>query len=323
MESSWSVAAVTGFEELSPGVRAVNDNVPCNEAQESPVASLIPQEWVASWIVIFVGSGFTTFCCHDLTIVLFLLREEILLLLPLLPLFCYWCCVCGWPVSRSEHVNLHVFLAALSRFGVSVSHFLCLPQSSQEHSSFFSPSPYSIIIALFSPSPLVFLPACLDTSDLGAWIYRRLFLPLPCLPVSPCLPASILRRLFFSPTPPFLHWGFFLSFLSSNIVSLLSLRALSGSPAAVVFNWCFSASAFILRLFFSLPLIPPILIFPSPPPSTSSALHPGRKKTGIRQTASCLCTSSFPVCFCVTGFVWVPSSFIPVQCVPVVMPLSL
>lgn len=66
-----SVAAVTGTEELFPQVRAVHDNAPCNKALESPVASLMPEEWVAGWIVMVVESRFTTFCGHNLTILLF------------------------------------------------------------------------------------------------------------------------------------------------------------------------------------------------------------------------------------------------------------
>lgn len=60
------------FWGIIPQVRAVHDNVPCNKAQESPVASLMPGELVTGWMVLLVESGFATFCGHKLTTVSFL-----------------------------------------------------------------------------------------------------------------------------------------------------------------------------------------------------------------------------------------------------------
>lgn len=138
--------------------------VTCNKAQESHVVSPKPQEWVAGWMVMFVGSGFTTFCCHNLTILLFLLRGASL------PSSCsppYWFCVCGCPISHSEHAKLHVFLAALSISDFDVS----LPLSSTvftraqlfflPFTSFYHPCIVFLLTARF-------LPAYLDASDKGA-----------------------------------------------------------------------------------------------------------------------------------------------------------
>lgn len=58
---------------------------------------------------------------------------------------------------------------------------------------------------------------------------------------------------------------FFPPFPSSNVVSPVSLP---GFPAAVIFNWCFCAPAFILCLFF------PFSTPPHPPKFSSSLLPP-------------------------------------------------
>lgn len=138
----------------------------------------MPQEWVAGWMVILVERGFTTFCGHGLTISLFFAQRG---KSPPPPSSSPppWCCVCGWSNSRSEHVKLHVFLAALSLFEfllVLVSLFLCLPRSSCYHSSFLFPFP-----SFFHPC-MVSLPPTprfsLDTSDQGVWIFQCLVLPV-------------------------------------------------------------------------------------------------------------------------------------------------
>lgn len=119
---------------IIPQVMAVHDNVPCNKAQESPVASLMPQEWVAGWMVMLVESDLPH-SGHDLTILLFCWDRK---LSPLRPPPCDWWCVCGWSDICSENAKLHVFLAARSLFkfiSVSVSLFLCLLHFSHERSA--------------------------------------------------------------------------------------------------------------------------------------------------------------------------------------------
>lgn len=288
--------SVAGFVEMFPrwGLSMMIFHV---IMLESPVAPLMPQEWVPCCMVMLanlpqsVATTLPYYCfCRERKVLFFFLLPPPLWLV---------CCVCGWSDSRSEHVKLHVFLAArsLSSFCFVVSLLLSLHALSTPLLLIQSP------LYASPPHPLFFFCAFLYASDQGAWIFQCLFLPFL---VSPCLLASIELRSFFFSTPPFLQWGFFLSFPSSSVVSLLSLRALSGSPAAVVLNWCFSASAFILCLFFPFLSSPPsssfLLLLPPPSPP-----HPWRKKTGIRQTASCLCTWSFPVCVCVSGFMCIVS----------------
>lgn len=164
-----------------------------------------------------------------------------------LPLFCDWCHVYAWFISRSQ--QLLVFLQAFSLLTFYLSSFVfpSLPHA-----------PHHLIPSLlhcsFLISPFFFLPAHRNSGDY-----------------------------------------FCLSHLPT--VSPLSLSVLSGFPAAVIFNWCFCAPAFILCLFFPFS-IPQILIFPSPPTSSASL------------ASDCLPPAcSHHVCFCVTGFLGVSRSF--------------
>lgn len=227
-----------------------------------------------------------------------------------------WCCVCGWSDSRSVCFPCSSFPFQVLSWCLSACVFLRFILAELLYSS-LSFSFFLLHLHGF-PSPFIFLH-CISrykqsmSMDFFHWP-----------PSSPCLPASIVLRSVFSPTS-ISPVRFFFSFLSSSIVCLLSLCAVSGSPAAVVLNWCCSASAFILHL------------SPTPPPpphlSFSSSMLPlfcipGRKKTGIRQTVSRLCTSSFPVCYskclCVClWMLWVSRLFIFMLCVPVVMLPSL
>lgn len=156
VESGWSVAAVAGSEIPTPGVKAVNDN----EAQESPphthtVALLTPWEWVARGLLMLVGSGFTTFCGHGLTIMLYF-AEKGNSLPPPPPLFCRWSDI------RSEHVNLRVLPAALSPVrggwggGSRCLASVVFLSFSQVHGFFLFPFLlYSITLAM-PPPPLFF-----------------------------------------------------------------------------------------------------------------------------------------------------------------------
>lgn len=100
----------------------------------------------------------------------------------------------------------------------------------------------------------------------------------------------------------FVHFSLRLLCFSSEDSSLFSLSVpLSASAAAVVLNWCCSASAFILRLFFPF-LSSPLrnLIAPSPPTSLSAAslAEKDRHQTGclppvyIKPPCVCLCMFS-------------------------------
>lgn len=141
----WRVVEVCcRFWGIIPQVRSVHDNVPCNKTQESPVASLMPQEWVAGWMVMLVESGFTTFYSHNLTILLFFFFAErgkspssSSSSTP--PLWLVLCLRLIWQPFRTRF-NC-VFSSQLFPFSSSIaaSLFLCLAQSSHERSSFYSP----------------------------------------------------------------------------------------------------------------------------------------------------------------------------------------
>ena len=134
---------------------------------------------------------------------------------------------------------------------------------------------------------------------------------------APCLPASILLRSGFSPP----------TVSSSRILSLSSTASpFLSAPCLVLRRLSFLIGVTVRLL--STPPLPPSsslrILYPPPSP-----LHPWQKKTGFRQTAYRLCTSSFPMCVCVF-FTWfglcvlgAPRLLIPVQHVPVVMSPSL
>lgn len=120
-----------------------------------------------------------------------------------------------------------------SPFSPLSSLYLCLVSHQKSHCMG--------LLALLSLSPFLFSSACLNFGPLCFFLY------------------SFLRYfsvenglLLFSPSPQ----------------SIIFLHALSASLAAVVSNWCFSVSAFILCLFFffPLPLIVPIFASHLPPP---------------------------------------------------------
>lgn len=101
-----------------------------------------------------------------------------------------------------------------------------------------------------------------------------------------------------SNSPHFLQWGFFLSLPSSSIVSLLPLCVLSGSPEAVVLNWCFSVSAFILRLVFpsSHPPHPPSL--PLRLPLHLLCIPDGKRQASEKLPLACVHQASLCVSVC-------------------------
>lgn len=157
-----------------------------------------------------------------------------------------------------------------SPFSPLSSLYLCLVSHQKSHCMG--------LLALLSLSPFLFSSACLNFGPLCFFLY------------------SFLRYfsvenglLLFSPSPQ----------------SIIFLHALSASLAAVVSNWCFSVSAFILCLFFffSPSSHRPHLCLSSP---TSPILYL-REETGIRQTAS------LPLCIGLNS-VRVSRLFIPSSC---------
>lgn len=152
-------------------------------------------------MVMLVESEFTTFLGHNLTIT-FLLKEESLSSSSsflLSPSSCNWCLVDLTAVQNTWSCMLSLQLFPFSSF-FSVPLLLCLPQSSHERSSLYSPSPYSLFQSPSHgfPSHPSFSP-CIsaDTCDQGPRLFKCLS-STPCPTVSPCLPASIVLSSVFS-----------------------------------------------------------------------------------------------------------------------------
>lgn len=165
---------------------------------ESPVAPLMPQEWVPCCMVMLAKSEFTTVCCHNLTILLFLQREES-------PLF----------LSPPSSFVIGVLCLRLIRQSFRTREAACFPCSSFPFEflfrcfppfvftcSFYSPSPYSITLVCFPPSPLVFFlrifickrSRCMDISVPLS--------PIPGLSLSASLNRAPIIFFFNSPISP-------------------------------------------------------------------------------------------------------------------------
>lgn len=163
--------SISRYWGIIPQVKAAY-NVPCNKALESPIASIIPQEWVVFWMAVVADLPQSVVTSLD-SVILPPPQERKLLFL----LLCLWCCLRPFQTWSS------MFWLAFFFFWSPVSPFHCNAENNIStvihHFSHSLPA-----LHYFFPSTLFSLSGSLDTSDQGVRIFEP---PPPTPPLSSSL----------------------------------------------------------------------------------------------------------------------------------------
>lgn len=136
-------------------------------------------------------------------------------------------------------------------FNCSLPKQLCAAPAAFQPGGFVSASPLSCLLSFYLFFSSLYLLGLTLKSLCSGFVYTS---PL-CLNFGPLCFCLYSFLCYFSAENHLLLF-------SPSVQSIIFLHPLSASLAAVISNWCFSASAFILCLFFSPPSSHPCLSFP-------------------------------------------------------------